>query len=52
MYGLWKLGLPTQEDYRGIVHHCREKILKTKAHVELYLASTAVYKKKGFLRIC
>lgn len=35
VYGLWKQGLATQEDYRDIAHHCREKILKTKAQLGL-----------------
>ncbi|GAB0206331.1 hypothetical protein GRJ2_003178100 [Grus japonensis] len=49
MYGLWKQGQATEEDYRDAVRHCREKICTTKTQLELKMASTVVDNKKGFL---
>ncbi|PKU48703.1 rna-directed dna polymerase from mobile element jockey-like [Limosa lapponica baueri] len=37
VYGLWKKGQATQEDYKGVVKLCREKIRKAKAQLELAL---------------
>lgn len=49
IYGHWKEGQVTQENYRDTVCHCREKISVTLARLELKLASTVNNKKKGFL---
>ena len=50
VYGHWKQGQVTGEDYRDAVHHCREKIRATKAQLEFKLASTVKDNKKGFLK--
>ncbi|KAK4827745.1 LOW QUALITY PROTEIN: hypothetical protein QYF61_021216 [Mycteria americana] len=39
VYGLWKKGQATQEDYRDVVRLCREKIRRAKAQLELNLAT-------------
>ncbi|RLW96749.1 hypothetical protein EAI66_26110 [Escherichia coli] len=39
VYGLWKSGQATYEDYRYVVKLCREKIRKAKAQLELNLAT-------------
>ena len=38
LYDLWKQDQALQEEYRAVVHLCREKILKAKAQLELKLA--------------
>ncbi|GAB0208399.1 mitochondrial enolase superfamily member 1 [Grus japonensis] len=48
LYDLWKRGQASQEDYRAMVHICREKTQKAKAQLELKLASVVSDKKKGF----
>lgn len=40
VYGPWKQGQVSWEDYRDTIHHCREKTGVTKAQLELKLAST------------
>ncbi|KAK4828018.1 hypothetical protein QYF61_022795 [Mycteria americana] len=52
VYGHWKQGQVTQEDYRDAVCHYREKICAAKARLEFKLASTVKDNKKGFLKIC
>ena len=37
VYDLWEKGQATQEDYKDVVRLCREKIRRTKAHLELLL---------------
>jgi len=39
VYGLWKSGQATDDDYRYVVKLCREKIRKAKAQLELNLAA-------------
>ncbi len=39
VYGLWKKGQATQEDYKDVVRLCREKIRRAKAQLELNLAT-------------
>lgn len=34
VYGHWKQGQATQEDYKGAVCHCSEKIHRAKAQLE------------------
>lgn len=36
---LWKKGQNTQEDYKDVVSLCRDKIIRTKAQLELNLAT-------------
>ncbi|KAK4807141.1 hypothetical protein QYF61_018482, partial [Mycteria americana] len=50
VYGHWKQGQGTREDYRDAVCHCREKIRAAKARLEFKLASTVKDNKKGFLK--
>ncbi|KAK4815532.1 hypothetical protein QYF61_003224 [Mycteria americana] len=50
VYGRWKQGQVTQEDYRDAVRHCREKIRVAKAWLEFKLASTVKDNKKSFLK--
>ena len=50
MYGHWKQGQVTREDYRDAVRHCREKIRAAKARLEFKQASTVKDNKKGFLK--
>jgi len=38
VYHFWKKGQATQEEYRGLVRLCREKISMAKAQLELNLA--------------
>ena len=46
IYDLWKKGQATQEDYKDVVRLCREKIRRTKAQLELNLATAAKDNKK------
>ena len=39
VYGLWKSGQATYDDYKYIVKLCRKKIRKAKAQLELNLAT-------------
>jgi len=48
VYHLWKKGLATQEEYRGLVRSCREEIRKAKAQLELRLAAVVRDNKKCF----
>ncbi|GAB0206466.1 mitochondrial enolase superfamily member 1 [Grus japonensis] len=50
VYGHWKQGQTTWEDYRDAVRHCREKIRVVKAQLEFKLDSTVKDNKKGFLK--
>ncbi|PKU41015.1 rna-directed dna polymerase from mobile element jockey-like [Limosa lapponica baueri] len=48
LYGLWKKGQATQEDYKGGVKLCKEKIRKAKAQLDLDLALDVKNNKKNF----
>ncbi|KAK4820048.1 hypothetical protein QYF61_017894 [Mycteria americana] len=50
VYDLWKKGRATQEDYKGVVRLCREKIRKAKAELELSLAAAVKDNKKYFFK--
>ena len=50
LYDLWKQGQALQEEYRAVVHICREKTRKAKAQLELKLASVVSNNKKGFFK--
>ena len=50
VYGLWKSGQATYEDYRCVVKLCREKIRKAKVQVELSLATKAKENSKCFYK--
>ena len=50
LYDLWKQGQTLQEDYRAVVHICREKTQKAEAQLELKLASVVSGNKKGFFK--
>ncbi|GAB0204012.1 mitochondrial enolase superfamily member 1 [Grus japonensis] len=50
VYGCWKQGQATWEDYRDAARLCREKIHAAKAQLELKLASTVGDNKKGFFK--
>ncbi|KAK4816300.1 hypothetical protein QYF61_014598 [Mycteria americana] len=49
-YDLWKKGQATQEDYKDVVRLCREKIRRTKAQLELNLATAIKDNKKCFYK--
>ena len=50
VYGLWKSGQATYDDYRHVVKLCREKIRKAKAELELSLATKAKENSKCFYK--
>ncbi|NXU46786.1 YTX2 protein, partial [Drymodes brunneopygia] len=50
IYGSWKEGLVTWEEYRTVVRGCREAIRKAKASLELNLASQVKDNRKGFFK--
>ncbi|GAB0180778.1 hypothetical protein GRJ2_000543100 [Grus japonensis] len=50
VYDLWKKGQATQEDYKDVLRLCREKIRKTKAQLELNLATAIKENKKCFYK--
>ncbi|GAB0208000.1 mitochondrial enolase superfamily member 1 [Grus japonensis] len=50
VYGCWKQGQATWEDYRDAARLCREKIHAAKAQLELKLASTVGDNKKGVFK--
>ena len=50
VYGHWKRGQATRQDYGGAVCHGRETIRAAKARLEFKLASTVKDKRKGFLK--
>ncbi|KAK4810627.1 LOW QUALITY PROTEIN: hypothetical protein QYF61_007364 [Mycteria americana] len=49
-YSLWQKGQATQEDYKGVVRLCREKIRRAKAELELNLATAVKDNKKYFFK--
>ena len=50
VYGLWKSGQATYDDYRYVVKLCREKIRKAKAQLELSLATKVKGNNKYFYK--
>jgi len=50
VYGMWKEGQATWEEYRNIVRACREATSKAKAHLELNLARDFKDNRKGFFK--
>ena len=50
VYGLWKSGQATYDDYRYVVKLCREKIRKAKAQLELSFATKAKENSKCFYK--
>mgnify|MGYP001851525230 CR=1 FL=1 len=50
MYRKWKQGCVGWEEYRAVVHVCRDRIRKAKAQMELNLARDVKDNKKGFYR--
>jgi len=49
VFGMWKEGQSTWEEYRNIVRACREAMMKDKAHLELNLTREVKDNKKGFI---
>ena len=47
VYGMWKKGQATWEEYRDVVRSCREVMRKAKVHLELNLAREVKGNKKG-----
>ena len=50
VYGMWKEGQATWEEYRNFVRACRDATRKAKAHLELNLARDVKDNKKGFFK--
>ncbi|GAB0177485.1 mitochondrial enolase superfamily member 1 [Grus japonensis] len=50
VYRMWKKGMATWEEYRGVVRECRDARRKAKAHLELKLARDVKDNKKGFFK--
>ncbi|PKU41653.1 rna-directed dna polymerase from mobile element jockey-like [Limosa lapponica baueri] len=50
VYGLWRKGKATQEDYKGVVKLCRERVRKAKDQLELNLALDVKNNKKNFYK--
>ena len=50
VYRKWKQGCVGWEEYRAVVHVCRDRIRKASAQVELNLARDVKDNKKGFYR--
>ena len=50
VYGMWKEGQTTWEEYRNIVRVCRQAVRKAEAHLELNLARDVKDNKKGFFK--
>jgi len=48
VYGMWKEGQATWEEFRNVVRACREETRKPKVHLELNLARDKKGNKKGF----
>jgi len=49
VYGMWKEGQATWEEYRNAVRACREVTRKAKVHLQVSLAKDVKDKKKDFL---
>ncbi|KAK4816305.1 hypothetical protein QYF61_014603 [Mycteria americana] len=50
VYELWKKGQASQEDYKGVVRLCREKIRRAEAELGLHLATAIKDNKKYFFK--
>ena len=50
VYRKWKQGCVGWEEYRAVVHVCRDRIRKAKAQMELNLVRDVKDNKKGFYR--
>jgi len=50
VYGMWKEGQATWEEYRNVVKTCRDVIRKAKVHLELNLARGVKNNKKSFFK--
>ena len=50
VYGMWKEGLATWEEYRNVVGACRDATRKAKAQLELSLAKDVKGNKKVFFK--
>ncbi|KAK4832789.1 hypothetical protein QYF61_025657 [Mycteria americana] len=50
VYDLWKKGQATQEDYKDVMRLCREKSRRSKAQLELNLATAIKDNKKCFYK--
>jgi len=50
VYGMWKEGQATWEEYRNDVRVCRDAMRKAKVHPELNLARDVKNNKKGFFK--
>lgn len=50
IYCLWKKGQVTHNDHRDVVRVFREKIRKSKAQIEINLASAVKHSKKSFYK--
>lgn len=48
IYGIWKNGHGSWEEYRNVAKVCRDVTRKVKAHLELNLARDVKDNKKGF----
>ena len=50
MYRKWKQGCVAWEEYRDVVHMCRDRVRKAKAQIELNLVRDVKNNKKEFYR--
>jgi len=50
VYGMWKEGQATWEEYRKVVKACRDAMRKAKVHLELNLARDVKDNNKGFFK--
>jgi len=50
VYGMWKEGQATWEEYRNVVSACRDTTRKAKIHLALNLARNVKNNKKGFFK--
>jgi len=50
VYGMWKEGQATWDEYRNVVRACRDAARKAKVHLELNLAAVVKDNKKGFFK--
>jgi len=50
MYRKWKQGCVAWEEYRDVVHMCRDRVRKAKAQIELNLVRDVKNNKKEFYK--
>jgi len=50
VYGMWKEGQATWDEYRNVVRACTDAMRKAKVHLELNLARDVKDNKKGFFK--